>query len=131
MTSPADVPRYGTEDVLVLEGEGLLRSVVCDALEQALPRVRARPAGTVEEAARVLESWPISQMVSEVLVEGANVSAWLTETLEARPLMALVTFSVQRPWLPADLRESPRVAHVEKRAGSLRALVETCDSLLT
>lgn len=118
-------------EILVLEDEALLRSMICEVLEAALPGTRTRPAGTRDEASNVLESGSIDQLVSEVRLAGSNVSLWLGAVLVQRPALSLVTFSTARPWFPADLLESPRIAHVNKASGGLKELASVCRGLLT
>lgn len=119
------------EQVLVLEDEPLLRSVLCEVLEESIPGLRSRPAATRREASALLEEGEIGQVVSEVTLGGANISLWLGSMLARRPHLSLVTFSTQRPWLPSEFHESPRVIHVEKRGvHAVQRLVFACRELL-
>lgn len=116
--------------MVVLEDEPLLRNVLCEVLEASIPGLWPRPAATRREAAALLERGDIGQMVSEVTVGGTNVSHWLVEMLSQQPLLSVVTFSAQRPWLPPELIESPRLIHVEKLGIlGLAPLVAACREL--
>lgn len=122
--------RPHADEILLLEDEPLLRNVICEALEQAFPSVRVRPAASVAEAVHTLEHECVTQLVSEVLVSGSNVSAWLAGLLAAHRYLGLVTFSTSRPSLGREYLESPRVEHIFKAPGNLGALVEACRRLM-
>ncbi len=118
--------------LVVLEDEPLLRNVICGALEASIPGLRTHPASTRLEASVLLDRFDIGQMVSEVTVGGTNISRWLIWLLVERPSLNLVTFSTQKPWVPAEFLESPRLLHIEKRGGrGVEPLVTACRMLFS